>query len=335
MKRRFTAYPQSSIKASKRIYSASNISDFEIDEDGVLIKYHGNATNVVIPDSVTSIGEYAFYGCTSLISITIPGSVTEIDRYAFGGCTSLASIIIPDGVTSIGHSAFSGCTSLKSITIPDSVTDIDRMTFSNCTSLVSITIPDSVTSIRSGAFFSCVSLKSITIPDSVRSIEEYAFARCASLINVTIGDGVTSIGVSAFEGCNKLPQDTKNYISQFYDNDDAESDDDDEYEDDEMSFQDWYDSDQGEADGMKFVDKLESLVRSNYNVDDFFEEPSTQGYQGGDFIWITLSDGSKYEFEFDWYDEQVSIYEDGPEVAAKSYFQRIQEGIDSGSALAK
>lgn len=209
------------------------------------------------------------------------------------------------------------------------------MTFSNCTSLVSITIPDSVTSIRSGAFFSCVSLESITIPDSVTSIEEYAFARCASLIHVTIGDGVTSIGVSAFEGCNKLPQDTKNYISQFYDNDDAESDDGDEYDDDEMSFEDWYDSSQGEADGMEFVDKLESLVRSNYNVDDFFEEPSTQGYQGGDFIWITLSDGSKYEFEFDWYDEQVSIYEDGPEATAKSYFKEIQEGIDSGSALVK
>lgn len=107
---------------------------------------------------------------------------------------------------------------------------------------------------------------------------------------------------------------------------------DDEY-DDEMSFQEWYYSSQGEAGGMEFVDKLESLVKSNYNVDDFFEEPSTQGYQGGDFIWITLSDGSKYEFEFDWNDEQVSIYEDGPEVAAKSYFQRIQEGIDSGSAL--
>ena len=107
--------------------------------------------------------------------------------------------------------------------------------------------------------------------------------------------------------------------------------DDDEY--DEISFDEWYRSEEGESDGMKFVDKLESLVKSNYNVDEFFEEPSTQGYQGGDFIWITLSDGNKYEFEFNWYDEQFDIYVDGPEAAAKSYFQKIQDGIDSGSAL--
>lgn len=80
MKRKFTAYPQSSIKANKRIYSASNISDFEIRKDGVLVKYKGLGGDVVIPDSVTSIGEYAFYGCTSLTSITIPDSVTDIDH---------------------------------------------------------------------------------------------------------------------------------------------------------------------------------------------------------------------------------------------------------------
>lgn len=106
------------------------------------------------------------------------------------------------------------------------------------------------------------------------------------------------------------------------------SDYDDEY--DEISFDEWYRSEEGESDGMKFVDNLESLVKSNYDVDEFFEEPSVQGYQGGDFIWITLSDGSKYQFEFDWYDEQFDIYTYGPEAAAKSYFQNIQDGIDSG-----
>ena len=109
------------------------------------------------------------------------------------------------------------------------------------------------------------------------------------------------------------------------------SDYDDEY--DEISFDEWYRSEEGESDGMKFVDKLESLVKSNYNVDEFFEEPSTQGHQGGDFIWITLSDGNKYEFVFDWYDEQSAIYTDGPVAAAKSYFQKIQDGIDSGRNL--
>lgn len=314
MKRRFTAYPQSGIKASKRIYSASasNISDFEIDEDGLLVKYKGPGGDIVIPNSVTSIGDFAFYNCNSPTSIKIPNSVTSIGVSAFYGCTSLTNIEIPNSVRSIGGLAFRNCTSLTSITIPDGVTSINYCVFTNCTNLTTVTIPNSVT-----------------------SIDDFAFYNCNCLTNIKIPSSVINISVNAFEGCNKLPQDAKNYISQFYDNDDAESDDDDEYEDDEMSFQDWYDSDQGEADGMKFVDKLESLVRSNYNVDDFFEEPSTQRYQGGDFIWITLSDGSKYEFEFDWYDEQVSIYEDGPEVAAKSYFQRIQEGIDSGSALAK
>ena len=109
------------------------------------------------------------------------------------------------------------------------------------------------------------------------------------------------------------------------------SDYDDEY--DEISFDEWYRSEEGESDGMKFVDKLESLVKSNYNVDEFFEEPSTQGHQGSDFIWITLSDGNKYEFVFDWYDEQSAIYTDGPGAAAKSYFQKIQDGIDSGRNL--
>ena len=157
------------------------------------------------------------------------------------------------------------------------------------------------------------------------SIGNYAFAYCTSLTEITIPNSVTSIGDWILYNCTSLSQ----FDDRYYAEDDEY---DDEY-DDEISFDEWYRSKEGESDGMKFVDKLESLVKSNYNVDEFFEEPSTQGYQGGDFIWITLSDGNKYEFVFDWYDEQSAIYTDGPGAAAKSYFQKIQDGIDSGRNL--
>ena len=117
---------------------------------------------IIIFDSpVTSIGEDAFYWCTSLTSITIPDSVTSIGECAFVYCTSLTSITIPDSVTSIGYSAFYNCSSLTSVTIPDSVTEIGGSAFDGCTSLTSITIPDSVTSIGELAFFRCTSLKEV------------------------------------------------------------------------------------------------------------------------------------------------------------------------------
>ena len=136
-------------------------------------------TNLVIPSRVTSIGNYAFYGCKGLTSITIPNSVTSIGSAAFYGCKGLTSITIPDSVTSIGSSAFSGCEGLTSITIPDSVTSIGGYAFYGCKGLTSITIPDSVTSIGSSAFSDCSSLTSITIPNSVTSIGEYAFSGTA------------------------------------------------------------------------------------------------------------------------------------------------------------
>ncbi len=160
--------------------------------------------SVVIDNGVTSIGERAFYSCTSLTSITIPDSVTTIGDAAFANCASLTSIIIPDSVTSIGDSAFANCTSLTSIIIPDSVTSIRRFMFSFCASLTEVTIPDSVISIGFCAFDFCTSLTSISIPDSVTSIDDEAFYECSSLTSVTIGNSVTTIGNYAFAYCDGL-----------------------------------------------------------------------------------------------------------------------------------
>jgi hypothetical protein len=161
-------------------------------------------TSVTIPNSVTSIGGAAFEGCTGLTSVTIPNSVTEIGSSAFSGCAGLTSVTIPNSVTKIGSYAFSGCTELTSVTIPNSVTEIGSYAFSGCTGLTSVTIPNSVTKIEYAAFAKCTGLTSVTIPNSVTKIEYSAFVLCTGLTSVTIPNSVTSIGGAAFEGCTGL-----------------------------------------------------------------------------------------------------------------------------------
>lgn len=117
--------------------------------------------NTVIPNSVTSIGNGAFWECTGLTTIIIPNSVTSILSSAFYGCTDLTSITIPSSVTSIGNGAFSWCTGLISVTISNSVTSIEAYAFVGCTGLTSVTIPSSVTSIGQEAFSRCSGLTSV------------------------------------------------------------------------------------------------------------------------------------------------------------------------------
>ena len=185
-------------------------------------------TELVIPDGVTEIKGYAFYGCTGLTSIEIPSSVTSIGKEAFHYCTGLTSIEIPNSVTSIGENAFCNCSGLTSITIPNSVTSIGYYAFQYCYGLTNIEIADSVTYIGAGIFdgtawydnqpdgvlyIGKVLYKykgempentSITIKDGTQSIAPEAFLFCTGLTNVVIPNSVTSIGGSAFYGCNGL-----------------------------------------------------------------------------------------------------------------------------------
>ncbi len=198
----------------RRITVNSDNEHFMSDSYGVLfnkvqtelIQYPCGNTRIsyTIPSSVTSIGDSAFDGCSSLTSVTIPSSVTSIGDSAFDGCSSLTSVTIPEGVTSIGLCTFYNCSSLTSVTIPSSVTSIGNSAFHNCDSLTSVTIPSSVTSIAISAFESCSSLTSVTIPSSVTSIGTFAFYDCSSLTSVTIPSSVTSISLCTFYNCSSL-----------------------------------------------------------------------------------------------------------------------------------
>ncbi|MGN0760511.1 MAG: leucine-rich repeat protein [Christensenellales bacterium] len=161
-------------------------------------------TNIILANSVTRIGNRAFYDCNSLTSISIPDSIESMGEYAFYRCYSLTSIDIPNSLTYIGNSVFQACSGLKDITIPNGVTSISNSAFSGCSSLTSINIPDNVTSIGNYAFSGCSSLTSINIPDNVTSIGNYAFCDCSSFTSINIPDSVTSIGNSAFSGCSSL-----------------------------------------------------------------------------------------------------------------------------------
>ena len=159
--------------------------------------------NIVIPESVTKIGNKAFISCHSLQNIVIPESVTKIGDEAFKWCKSLQSVVIPESVTKIGKEVFYECSSLQNIVIPESVTEIGEEAFRGC-SLQSIVIPESVTEIGKGTFDWCTSLQSIVIPDSVSSIGIKAFTWCASLQSIVIPESVTEIGSCAFLFCSSL-----------------------------------------------------------------------------------------------------------------------------------
>lgn len=176
--------------------------------------------SLVIPNSVTTIGNSAFSYCTGLGDIVLPNSLTEIGAATFANCSSLKNINIPETVKSIGNNAFSGCSALDSVAITSLAgwCDIDFYSqgstpfysngnarlYLNGNAVIDLVVPDGVPAIKKNAFYQYKSLRSVTMPNSVTSIGNYAFYHCDSLAQASLSNSVTTIGHSAFYYCASL-----------------------------------------------------------------------------------------------------------------------------------
>lgn len=163
-----------------------------------------NMTEYRIRPGTERIAAYAFFDCYKLKNVVIPDSVTFIGEGAFEYCSDLASITIPESVTAVGAYAFADCDALTDITVPAGIGVIDEGVFSYCDALTSVTISEGITRIGTGAFFECKALTDVSLPDSVTLIDPYAFASCESLAAVVIPEGTTRVGGYAFAGCTAL-----------------------------------------------------------------------------------------------------------------------------------
>ena len=162
-----------------------------------------NLKNIKLPDSITAIPENLFKGCEDLLSVAIPDTVKSIGAYAFSGCSSLTDVNIPEGVKVLNNYTFSGCYDLKNIEIPDSVYKIGYGVFSGC-GFENITVPDTVTDLYSSVFYNCYKMKSVTLPAGLEEIPMSTFEKCSKLEEIVIPETVTYIGSCAFYDCREL-----------------------------------------------------------------------------------------------------------------------------------
>ncbi|MCH5188775.1 MAG: leucine-rich repeat domain-containing protein [Oscillospiraceae bacterium] len=160
--------------------------------------------NIVLPDSLKVISDYAFYDRSDLKSIDLPEGLISIGTSAFEGCENLTEINLPVGLTELGDSAFEDCSSITAADIPSGVTAISFGLFQGCTSLETVTLPDGITSVGMSAFEGCSKLRSVHIPDSALTVGGSSFRGCSSLESVHLPSGLTYLNDSMFDGCTAL-----------------------------------------------------------------------------------------------------------------------------------
>lgn len=208
-----TASSMENKKADKEMSQAKE-NEFLI-EDGVLIRYTGTALEVTVPKEVTSIGDYAFEGCSSLKSIELPSGLTSIGNKAFSYCVGLTSIELPSGLTDVGDYAFYDCAGLTNIAVAEG--NKTYQSYDGCLYSASgdeliccpvgkkeIRLLESMTRIGDGAFSNCRDLTSIQLPSGLTDIGDWAFELCSGLTSIELPSGLLSIGDYAFESCNRL-----------------------------------------------------------------------------------------------------------------------------------
>ena len=161
-------------------------------------------TEIVIPDTIETIGNYQFKGFTNLISITMSNNVTVIKGMAFYECSSLEEITLSNNLKIIEDSAFNECRSLEKIELPNTIVSIDRAAFAHCSSLKEIKLPSGISKLAESLFFDCTSLEKVIIPQSVKTIEYDVFTDCISLKELMIPSSVSTIGNYSIRNCTSL-----------------------------------------------------------------------------------------------------------------------------------
>lgn len=188
--------------------NASDIPDGVVIENGVLKKWPCNLIpidgKVILPNTITEIGDRAFSDCNELSAIEIPSSVNKIGAYAFYGCKTLKNVIIPGSVETIGNGAFYSCSALANVTLENGIRNIGGSVFQGCSSLTKVVIPNSVRSMGSGVFENCANIESAKLSENLTTIPDGSFRGCYSLKTVSFSSSLTNVESEAFKDCKSL-----------------------------------------------------------------------------------------------------------------------------------